>query len=306
MKRAPRSWGPGFIALAAFLWATDALFRMPALDHFTPTAIVFIEHLLAVIAMTPFILYRHRAKTFDLTRSEWISAIWVGLLGSGVATLLFTTSFQTLNPSIAILLQKIQPILVIFLAVLFLKETITIEFIFWGALAIASATALGFSATSSDLPASSTSTMGVFYSLGAAFIWAVSTVAGKVLLKRHSAPLATFWRFVFGLLGLSVLVLLESSPWLPSLGATNVFLGLLYISLIPGLAAMLAYYAGLDRTPASTVTIIELLFPICAVLLNTLFLGTSLNITQTLSGALLLISVTLGTRGNLKPNPRSH
>jgi drug/metabolite transporter (DMT)-like permease len=55
---------------------------------------------------------------------------------------------------------------------------------------------------------------------------------------------------------------------------------------------MLAYYAGLKRTPASVTTLVELLFPISAVLLNALFLGVKLDLNQLAAGALLLFSVT--------------
>ena len=43
--------------------------------------------------------------------------------------------------------------------------------------------------------------------------------------------------------------------------------------MVPGFAALMLYYSGLTRTPASRATIAELAFPITASLLNWFVLG---------------------------------
>jgi drug/metabolite transporter (DMT)-like permease len=299
--------GPLLIALAAFLWATDALFRVPAVAGISATTIVWFEHALSVVLLLPFLLIRYGKKSWQLTRREWISAALVGVLGSALATVLFTLAFQYLNPSAVILIQKIQPVLVIYLAVLFLQEKPAPEFLFWGGVAILSAAALALTDASSEpLPEGQKFTaqaLGALLSLGAALLWAVSTVAGKSLLRTQPAIIATFWRFVFGLIALTLIAPINGSPWIPQTN-TSGWMGLVYMSLVPGLFAMLAYYSGMERTRASTVTIVELLYPVCAIGLNALFLQAYLAPTQWVAALLLVLSVTLGTRGNLESNSR--
>jgi len=67
---------------------------------------------------------------------------------------------------------------------------------------------------------------------------------------------------------------------------------LLYMALVPGLGAMLLYYAGMKRTPALVVTFVELLFPVGAVILNWIFLDSPLSMFQVAAAAALLLAVT--------------
>ena len=298
LSRAP--WiGPALVGLAAILWSTDALVRVPAIDSVSPTFIVFSEHLLAVLCLLPWVLSKHHQRWLRLDRAEWLSAAFVGIGGSAAATVMFTQSFRYVNPSVAILLQKLQPVIVVALAFAFLGERPRRGFYPWAGLALVCGLLLSFPgldfaflSNAEDLHA-----RGVFFSLGAAALWAVSTVVGKRLLKRQPPSVATFWRFVFGLVALGLFEAFVAGDVTTSFtrawGYTPIFLALLYMAIVPGLVAMVAYYAGLERTPASVSTIVELLFPIGAVILNTLFLDTPLDTTQVLAGVGLLFAVTM-------------
>ena len=109
--------------------------------------------------------------------------------------------------------------------------------------------------------------IGVLYALGAAAVWAASTVAGKVLVSKIPTSVANFWRFTFGLLGISILMLLTRDPQPWHLLTTSVSaLPLIYLSLVPGILAMGIYYLGLTKTSASITSLVELIYPIGAVI----------------------------------------
>jgi drug/metabolite transporter (DMT)-like permease len=136
--------------------------------------------------------------------------------------------------------------------------------------------------------------MGIACALGAAALWAGGTVVGKVLLGATHPTNATFWRFLFGLIGLWGILLFNGTPvHFGFLTQPELRLPVIYISLIPGFFAMIAYYAGLRSTPASIATFLELLFPVASVVLNWLFLNEKLTGLQLGAGAVLLASVTL-------------
>lgn len=289
--------GPLFVAIAAILWATDAIFRFPTADKLDPTFIVFVEHLIAVSLLAVPMLIMKKGELFSLKPSEWAASAFVGIGGSALATVFFTASFKFINPSVSILLQKLQPILVTLIAMLFLRERPAKNFFLWAPVALASAIVLSFpdldfaflSGDGLDLRST-----GVVYCLSAAGIWAMATVVGKFLLTRVPAAVATFHRFLFGLIALGVLVLLTGSGvGLDQVMQPEILKPLAYMGLVPGLLAMLFYYAGLERTPASVVTFVELLFPVSAVLLNWKYLNQPLVPVQLFAGAILLISVTL-------------
>lgn len=288
--------GPLLVGFAAFLWATDALVRYPAIDRIDPTFIVLVEHILAVVLLLPWMMKKHRGNFFSLNLKEWIAAMFSGIGGSAIGTVFFTASFLYINPSVAVLLQKLQPILVVIIAYLFLSERPARKFYFWGFIAVGAGVVLSFP----DFDFSflhggmNVRSKGFQYAFGAALLWAASTVSGKILLKRTAPTVATFWRFFFGLLALGVMSAFGNTiPTLSSLATPSIYTTLLYLSLIPGLCAMLAYYSGLSRTQASVTTFIELLYPIGAVILNTTFLHTPLEPVQTVAGLVLLGAVAM-------------
>jgi drug/metabolite transporter (DMT)-like permease len=287
--------GPVLIGLAAFLWSTDALVRYPAVSSIDPTFIVLVEHLIGFLLLLPWAAIRYKEKFFRLSAREWLAAAFCGIGGSALATIFFTASFLYVNPSVAVLLQKLQPLMVVLFAYLFLGERPARKFYRWGLVALLAGIVLSFP----DLKFKflfhgvDLRSKGIQYAFFAALLWAASTVGGKVLVQKVPPILATFWRFAFGLIALCFLFYLtgNTGSW-KALLPNAALVSLLYMSLIPGLLAILTYYSGLAKTPANIATFIELLYPIGAILLNTLILHTPLDPVQTIAGTVLLIAVT--------------
>lgn len=298
---AAKALGPLLIAAAAMLWATDAPFRVPALQAIEPTWVVFAEHLVGVLVLAVWVLVARRKDVFALRPIEFAGIVLIGSGGSALASLLFTASFRYVNPSVTILLQKLQPVLVVALARLFLKEKPKAGFYRWATLALAAAAVLSF--PNLDFGAFSggfdVHSRGVAYALAAAALWAVTTVVGKALLGRLSAGTVTFWRYVAGLMTLALLIGLLRSPFPEgaiqgALDSGHWELGraLLYMSLGPGLLGMVLYYQGLFRTPATVATFAELVYPVSAIAINTWVLHTALDPIQAAASAALLLAVT--------------
>lgn len=287
--------GPLFVGIGAMLWATDSLLRFPLLNKLNPILIVLLDHLVSLVVLFPWIKLKYGYSFFRLTLKEWLAAAFVGAAASAIATVLFTASFLFVNPSVSILLQKLQPVLVVLIAIPVLREIPKPSFFLWGLVALGSGVVLSFPMLDFSFlrHGLDVHSRGVFYALSAAGLWAVSTVVGKVLLRRTPSSIATFWRYFFGFVTLAVLWVISGRaiPW-PVLRTAVVWETVLYISLIPGLVGMLFYYAGLSRTAANVATFVELLFPVAAVILNTVFLHTPLHPVQLWAGIALLFAVT--------------
>ena len=306
MPKSQKSFiGAVLIGFAAFLWATDALVRVPAGEKIDPAYLVFLEHILVILVLLPYVIFRFGKKTLELSSREFLCAAFSGIGGSALATTFFTASMNFLNPSVCVLLQKIQPIFVVGIAYFFLKERPTFRFFIWGPVALAAGVVLSFPDFNFDfLNGVSLESVGIRYAIIAAFLWAASTVSGKFLVKQTPPVLATFWRFIFGFLALSCIMAFpdlflrgDTQPT-ERLGLSALLQGYLpylivYLSLVPGLLAFILYYAGLSRTQASVAAFTELIYPVGAVILNTVFLKTPLDPVQLLAGSVLLLAVTL-------------
>ncbi len=67
----------------------------------------------------------------------------------------------------------------------------------------------------------------------------------------------------------------------------------LWMALLPGLLALFIYYKGLQVTRATVACWLELSYPLMAVLINWIFLGSTLNLLQIAGGFLLIASVSM-------------
>ena len=279
-------WGPWFVAFAALLWAGDAPFRKFLTQDLTSTTIVFMEH----IVIAPFalaLLIGRWKEILKFSWKEWLSVVFIALGGSALATILFTQSFHYVNPSVSILLQKVQPFIAIALAALLLKEKMTKRFWLWALVGIFGAYLITFPELKVSGLQFAGGTLGILAALGAAFFWAGSTVLGRLVLKKASFQLMTGLRFLGALFFLFLIALYYGRlDEVGQAGATDWWF-VAIIALIAGLISLFIYYRGLKHTSASIATIAELAFPFSAVIINWIFLDAPLSFGQIVGGVVL-------------------
>jgi len=198
-----------FIILATLLWALDTLIRYPLISQgFSAQSMVFIEHLILFAIFFPRI-YKSRFKFWNEQVSTLFYFLIVGGLGSAIATVSFTKAFSLVNPSLVILLQKLQPIVAITLARIFLTEKIKKGFIPWALIALAGSVLISYEDIFPTLMnldfsgpiLSKGALVGYLLTLLAVFSWASATVFGKKLtVKGFTTQEIMGGRFFFGLL----------------------------------------------------------------------------------------------------------
>jgi drug/metabolite transporter (DMT)-like permease len=286
--------GPLLIAAAALLWATDSVVRAYAVSALDPTFIVLCEHWVGVLILAPWIFFRYGRLAFKLSFRDWVSLAFIGAGASATATVFFTRSFQNIHPSVAILLQKIQPIFVVIFASAFLGEKPKSRFFLWSLIALIAAAGVSFPGYNLSFLRSgfNPTSLGVAQALAAASLWAVATVMGRALLSHLKADLTSFWRFFFGWMAMLIFWVNRAPTSSVTSIQSSLILSLLYMGIFPGAVAMLLYYRGLAKTPASVATFVELVFPISAVCLNAIFLRAPLATSQLLAGGVLIFAIT--------------
>ena len=287
--------GTLLVILACLLWGMDTLIRYPLVEKgINPVTIVFYEHcILALIFSVGLIPQLKRLG--ELKVADIFSFIIIGGFGSAIATVAFTESFQYLNPSLVILLQKLQPIVAIILASIILKEEIQKQFIIWAGVCLVGGLLVSspdierfyelmlhnFGAVTSDVAVKGYGLVGVSI-LG----WGATTVFGKRLSMVGFEPKSIMaGRFLTGLFMLIPFVQWDRSMVLPS---GEDYLKILVMVIISGALAMWFYYQGLKRLSAKTTAIAEMFFPFFAIIVNWVFLGKQLTELQLLGGAILI------------------
>lgn len=287
--------GTFFIMIACFTWALDTLIRYPLLGAgYSTLQIVLIEHLTLVLFVSP-MLWRYRHVYRHMSISGFSSLFFIGGIGSAIGTLAFTEAFHYLNPTVVILLQKLQPIVAILLAYWLLKERIEGRFLQWAAVILLGSFVMMWPDLRTLGNAQwhySSDTISLFkgygYTLIAVIAWGAATVCGKYLSHQNIPANAIMsGRFVAGLLVLVPMALVQSDGL--SL-MTPVDLSLVAVmALLSGFIGMWFYYQGLKTIPAQLATLAELSFPVFAAVINWVFLDMGLTGYQIIGGIMLIL-----------------
>lgn len=284
-----------FILFACFFWAIDTLIRFPLMERGNhPLSLVFFEHLILVLFFLPR-LWRSRADLGELKLTHSLCFLMIGVGGSALATVAFTKSFMFLNPSLVILFQKFQPIVAILLATLILKEPLPKPFLFWSAICLIGALMVSSSDLSKfydlyQIHPSRLFSEGALHGYGLVLVsvvgWGASTVFGKVLTNAgYSSAGIMQGRFLLGFLAIIPFV-----PWNANWQLSEAwdYIRVFCMVLFSGLGAMYFYYQGLKKISAKTCAILEMFFPLFAVMVNWVFLDKHLSFIQVVGGFILV------------------
>lgn len=261
--------GPFLIMLAAALWALDALLRTTLTRTIPAASIVFLEHLVGFIILSP-IFWRSRAKFKMLARGDWVRLIVLTIVSSVAGTLLFTQalaiSFASFDFATPILLQKLQPIFVILLAAIFLRERLTFRFLALVPVALIGSYLISFGALPIPLQWTNKEIVYVL-ALGAALAWGGGTIFSKKILQKLAFAEATAMRFLLAIpFSFIAALILGQTYSLADVGSGN-WLRFVIIAFTTGAGAVLIYYRGLQKTEAKVATIAELVFPVVGILI---------------------------------------
>ena len=288
-----------YILIACSLWAVDTLIRYPLLgEGVSASRIVFTEHLILTLFFIP--LFIKKIKVFWQARVAYVFYfLIIGGLGSAIGTLAFTRAFSLINPSLVILLQKFQPIIAITMASIVLKERMRKDFILWAIVCLIGGGLISYNDIAWGLKEINfdKSLLDQKFLLGygltflAVFSWGCSTVFGKKLTTcgfKEQEIMAG--RFSMGLICLFPILLtgeiqMDSNPM--------TWGKIIAMVVISGLLGMFFYYKGLKLVSARVAALAEMFFPLCAVLVNWIFLNQALTFQQILGGVLLLIGSTV-------------
>jgi drug/metabolite transporter (DMT)-like permease len=210
----------------------------------------------------------------------------LGALGYGGQAFTFFTALTLAPAGLVALLLYLYPALVAVLSASLLHERLSAAKL--GALAVA---LVGTVLTIG--PASSASLLGVALGIAAAAIYAVYIVAGSRLTAR--VPPRTMATVVIASAGAVFLVAaLAQGPTWPRTPAG--WLAVLGIAIISTVAAIVLFFAGLERVGPTRASVLSTVEPVCTVLLAAALLGETVVPSQLVGGALILSAVVLLAR----------
>jgi len=297
------------IMFAAFLWAFDGVVLTPWVVDLGLSDIptfVFMLHATTSVFLSYF-LFRKYQELKNLNKQDWLAFFLTGLFGGAIGTMAIIAAIvkvysEGLNISVVLLLQKLQPIFAIFLAILWLKERPKKTFYLWVMVALIGSYFLtfgldqpNFNATGMFVPA--------LLSLLAAFSFGSSTVFSKKAITKVSHGLGTALRFIITtgimVIIIAIITLLNNFDVQTAYEGIkgfqvinwNLIGAFVVIALTTGGTAIFIYYWGLKRVTASRSTIYELIFPVSAIVLEYFIHDKILTAGQWLGAVIVVIAI---------------
>jgi len=227
-------------------------------------------------------------KYKQFKKVPWKYLILIGLIGGGIAFLLFFTGLKLTTGGRAAFLQKTLPIYVIIFAFVFLKEKITKKQLFALIIMIAGLIVL----TSSQIEPTilwSNPSLGDLLIIFATIFWAIESVMSKyTMLKKESVFVVTFSRMFFGAVFLFAIAILWNKVYLLTMLTTQQLFNI-YISTIILFYYVFLWYWSIKFINVSKAAIILLLAPVVSLFLGMLVMDEPVPLIQLVGSALILI-----------------
>jgi len=285
--------GALLVAFAASLWGMDGIVLTPQLYNLDVLFVVFVLHAVPFLLMNIFLFDRYK-NLQKLNLSDFIALFFVALFGGALGTwaivkALFLVNFKSL--SIVVLLQKLQPVFAIALAHFLLGEELKKNFVRWASLALIAGYFLTFGLQLPHLQKDINTIYASMYAILAAFSFGASTVFSKKLLDKLDFVTATFFRYGATTMLMWVVVLVSGHffDFLQMTPQNWLIIGI--TSFTSGSVAIFIYYYGLKNISAMMATIMELFFPITAILLDYFVNHHSLSPVQWISAFVMIYAI---------------
>src|SRR3989344_5519047 len=261
-------FAPIFIMIAATLWAVDALFRTQLTYTIPSTSIVMIEHAIGFLILSPLIL-RYWNDIKGLKKHDWMILLVMTIVSSVLGTVLFTEalgrSFAEFDFVTPILLQKLQPLFVVALSALILKEHISVKFIVLAIVALVGSYLISFGFNPVSLQLAGKELVFIL-AIGAAASWGTGTILSKHALNHIPFPALAGLRMLLAVPIAYIFSLVLGQAFNPmTIGVGEWWRFLVIAGITGGALAIYLYYKGLQKTPARVSTFAELMFPVASI-----------------------------------------
>lgn len=257
-----------------------------------PLTVVFFRCLIGAAALLGWLAWRGGWRKPDRRALGWIALGAAALIGNWLC--LFA-AFTMAGISVSTVVYHVQPFILILLAALLQGEALerrklpSLVLAFGG---VALTTGLDFAGANASLAA------GVMLALGAAFLYALATLATRKLPAYAPAQIAGL-QLLMGVVVLAPLTSIDLPALRPGAAASLLVVGLVHTGLVYNLM-----YGAFQRLRAESIASLSFIYPLVAMLADFLVFGTVLGPWQWAGVGMILLSLAGSQRAAAQPSRR--
>lgn len=292
------------LVFATSMWGSAFIAGKIAIESFEPATIAFFRFFGAAILLFPLMWIKER-NIPKPTKKDWFLFAMLGLTGIALYNIFFFLASKHAPVIKSSLFIASNPVLIIILSALFLKEKISRNQIIGLVLAL-----LGVSFIITNGHLSLFLTMDFEFIdlilVGAVICWALYSVIGKVVLQKYSSIVSTTYAVGFGTLFLFPFAMMETSVSDLTSSTVDVWLAIGHMSVFVTVVSFVIYYYGIQQIGAAKASIFINFMPLSAVLMASIFLKEALTIPHLIGAFFVLSGVTFSTykRGHKKESSK--
>jgi drug/metabolite transporter (DMT)-like permease len=270
------------IICACVMWAIEPIFAKLSYKSASVIQTSTIRALFVALTALPYVFLTNKGN-LRINRRQLGTLVYIAIAGTVIADLLYFFALTKVPVINAILLGHMQPIFIVLICFLILKEEKLTRFDYIGILIMMIAGLLVTTKTLENLFSLRLGTFGDLIVLSATVAWATTAVAMKKYISDINAGVAVFYRF-----GMAGIIFVIYSLIKSNLAISNIYQ--ILIGVNDGIGAIL-YYEGLKRIKAAQVSSLELSTPFFGALLGFIVLREMVTIMQILGILIMFVGV---------------
>lgn len=287
----------GMLIFATATWGSAFIAGKFAVQSFEPATVAFFRFFGAGLLLIPLMFIMEKNRTKPTLKDIGLFAI-LGLTGIALYNIFFFIASKHAPVIKSSLFIASNPVLIVILSGIFLKETISKNNVIGMVIALAGAV---FIITDGHLQ----SILQLkferidFVLVGAVISWALYSVVGKIVLKKYSSVESTTYAVIFGTLFLFPFALAETSWQDVQQASTTAWIAIAHMSILVTVVSFVMYYNGIKEIGAAKASVFINVMPVSAVIMATIFLGETFTLAHATGAVLVLSGVYVGTNPKL-------
>lgn len=281
------------LAIATSTWGSAFIAGKIAVESFEPATIAFFRFFGAALILFPLMWLRER-NIPKVTKKDWFLFACLGLTGIAFYNIFFFLASKYAPVIKSSLFIAANPVLIIILSALFLKERISRNQLIGLLLAL-----FGASYIISNGELQAFFTMGFEFIdlilLGAVVCWALYSVIGRVVLRKFSSIVSTTYAVGFGTVFLLPFAVMETTMEDIFASTSDAWIAIAHMSIFVTVISFIMYYHGIQKIGAARASIFINFMPISAVVMASIFLDETLTLPHFIGAVFVLSGITLST-----------
>jgi len=293
-----------FLVLANLFWAGNYVFGKYVVEEMSPLWITFSRWILALLVLFPVSYFVERPNYRDLIRIHWLPIFVMGILGVVGYNLFLYGALEYTSPMNASIVNSLNPAMIVIFSYFILKERITIVNVAGFVLSLIGVLLI-LTEGRLELIFHTTYNRGDLMMIGANLSW----VLYSIIAKRLSIPPITLTVCSVFFSVIVLLPFLFTEPIKLSDFSAGAMTGIIYMAIFPSVFSYIFWNASVKKVgPSHAGVYLNLIAVFTAII--TLLLGESIQTTQIVGGALVLIGVYFATKApkvlqSVRTNPPS-